>query len=73
MKNAIYVVTMYKFGERNNHSYVLIATMKKHKAIIMAEKEEQNSGEKYKAEIIEFIGDSSKTILELEKPSWVKK
>jgi len=71
MKNAIYVVTMYKFGERNNHSYVLAATLKKHKAIMMAEKEEQNSDEKYKAEIIEFVGDSGKVIYELKQSSWV--
>jgi hypothetical protein len=53
-KDKIYVVTMYRWGERENHSYVLGAYTKKALAISEADKEEQNRGAKYIAEILEY-------------------
>jgi len=50
----IYVITMYRFGNRNKHSYVLGAYSSKKKAIKYARIEEADRGEKYKAEILKI-------------------
>lgn len=50
--NLVYVVTMYRWGERENHSYVLGVFTKKHKAIKAADEEELCRGTKYSAEIL---------------------
>jgi hypothetical protein len=49
---------MYKYGERNNHSYLLGVRFKKQAAIDLAKKEEETRGfTKYKAEIAECDSD----------------
>ncbi len=53
-KNKIYVITMYKWGERINHSYVLGVYTKKALAISEADKEEQDRAGKYMSEILEY-------------------
>ena len=50
----IYVITMYRFGNRNKHSYVLGVYSSKKKAIKYARIEEADRGEKYKAEILKI-------------------
>ena len=61
MKNEeIYVVTMYRWGEKSKHSYLLGVYTKKHKAKKMAEEEEKTRGGKYEAEIIITELDSTK-------------
>lgn len=47
----IYVVTMYRWGEKSKHSYLLGVYTKKHKAKKEAEEEEKYRGGKYEAEI----------------------
>lgn len=48
MKNKkTYVVTAYKFGERNNHSYVVGVFNKKHAAISAADSHSEFRGYKY--------------------------
>ena len=53
-KNKFYIVNVFRWGERANHSYFIGVFNKKQKAIREAKKEEQyRGGIKYKAEIIE--------------------
>ena len=50
----IYVVTMYRWGERENHSYVHSVHGKKQAAIDAAKEEEENrGGSKYYPEVLE--------------------
>ena len=49
-----YVVTMYRFGRRNKHSYVLWVYSSKKRAKKYARIEE---ADKYKAEILEVVVD----------------
>lgn len=65
---------MYKYGDREMHSYVYGVFTKKHHAIKEAEKErEDRGGNKYYPEILEFEDNSTidnrnyKTIIELPK------
>jgi hypothetical protein len=57
--NKVYVVTMYKCGDRNNHSYLLGVFTKKNHALEMADEHEEYRGNKYDAEIIEVTVDVS--------------
>lgn len=43
----IYIVTAYRWGERENHSYVLGAFFKKHSAIKCADEHTKYRGGKY--------------------------
>lgn len=52
-KKEVYVVTMYRWANRENHSYVLGVWNKKFQAMKAATEEEQRRGGKYTAEIIE--------------------
>ncbi len=77
MKKEIYVVTMYRLGRRDGHSYVLGAFTKKQKAITATEIEIKNRGEKYMPEIIECIENEVdndyifKIIMPLKDPSYI--
>ena len=72
----IYVVTMYRWGDRESHSYVHGIYTKKELALKMAQEEkEYRGGNKYYPEILEFKKNfprsseeerEAKTILELE-------
>jgi hypothetical protein len=54
-KDKLYVVTMYRFANRENHSYVLGAFTKKPAAKQAAEAERlYRGGNKYFPEILEF-------------------
>ena len=53
----IYVITMYRFGNRNKHSYVLGAYLTKKVAKKYARIEEADRGEKYLAEILKIKVD----------------
>jgi len=53
-KNKIYVVTMYRSGNRDSHSYVLGAYIKKSLALSEADKEENDRGGKYLSEILKY-------------------
>ena len=73
-KNKVYVVSMYRFGADDTHSYVLCVATKKTKAEGEADAEEARRGnEKYSAEIIEFTPnepDSKKVIRERKLASY---
>jgi hypothetical protein len=47
----IYVVTMYRWGNAENHSYVLGAYDSKEQALVESHQEEMNRGGKYEARI----------------------
>ncbi len=52
-KNKLYVVTMYRLGERSNHSYLLGVFDSKHKALEKGVEHEEYRKSKYCAEILE--------------------
>ena len=54
MKRFYYVVTAYRYGNLELHSYVLGVYKKKHAAIKRAEAEESYRGGKYSCRIVEF-------------------
>lgn len=51
---TVYVVTMYRYGNHESHSYVLGAWSKKAKAQDEGVQEEEHRGGKYKPEITEW-------------------
>lgn len=53
----MYIVTMYRYANREAHSYVLGVWNEKRTAMKVAEKEEENRGGKYIAEIVEALLD----------------
>jgi len=53
-KNKYYVVTMYRWGNRENHSYVIGVFSTKTRAIKAGATEECWRGNKYIPEVIEF-------------------
>ena len=58
--SKLYIVNVFRWGERANHSYFVGVFSKKQKAIDEAKKEERyRGGIKYRAEIIETEIDSS--------------
>ena len=52
-KNKLYVVTMYRWGERENHSYFIGVFDKKQKAVDAGNAEQEWRGGKYDPEILE--------------------
>ena len=63
MKNEIYIVTAYRWGDKSDHSYNLGVFQKKHKAQQVAESHCQYRGGKYacvvyKCVLNEFDNDS---------------
>lgn len=63
----IYVVTMYRWGNRENHSYLLCICDAENKAVKRAKKEEHYRGGKYKAEIIKLQINA-----DMESAEWIK-
>jgi hypothetical protein len=59
LKHFIYVVTAYRWGDLNEHGYVVTATSKKHRAIKLAEEEENRRGFKYECQVIEVEAGTS--------------
>lgn len=57
MKLTVFVVTAYKFGDRENHSYTLGVFRKKNEAIKAADRETIERGGKYGCEVDEMIID----------------
>ena len=55
MAKPIYVTTMYRWGNREFHSYVLYAGVSQTLAITRGEAERLNRGGKYEPEVMEFI------------------
>lgn len=69
----VYVVTMYRFGERCNHSYVLGVWPKKWAAVKAAEAERMaRGGTKYMPEVLEVTNDDIKDIVELKLSPAIK-
>ena len=69
----IYMVLMYRSGDRKSHSYLLGVYQKKHAAIKAAEKEKADRGGKYYPHVQEWTlneQESGKTIVPLpdQKP-----
>jgi hypothetical protein len=50
---------MYRWGDRESHSYVIGVFTKKQKALDEGEKEEEWRGGKYSAEVLEFSPNES--------------
>lgn len=74
-KNKIYIVTMYRWGDRENHSYVHGVYNKKQKAIDKALEEQICRGGKYHPEVLEADINTTdcenfKVVLELEHNRW---
>lgn len=70
-KGKLYVVTMYRFGDRLNHSYVLGAFTHKTRAEKRGEMERDMRGGKYMPECLELepnqsTEDAVKVIIPLE-------
>ena len=62
-KNKIYVVTMYRWGSHEHHSYVVYAGLSKSGAMKAGEEERlYRGGNKYYPEILEVTPDSEKEI-----------
>lgn len=57
MKNKIYIVTAYKWGDREAHSYNLGVFNKKHKAQQVAESHAVYRGGKYACVVEECVPD----------------
>ena len=70
-KDILYVVTMYRWGDRDAHSYVLGVYTKKNAAIKAAELDTEYRGGKYAPEVLEVRpnintwDEESKTIINL--------
>ena len=70
-KGVLYIVTMYRWGDRDGHSYVLGIYTKKNAAIKAAECESEYRGGKYAPEVLEMKpniniwDDDPKTIIVL--------
>lgn len=79
MKTIIYVVTAYRFGNREKHSYVIGAFSKKAKAIKAAEDHTDYRGGKYSCHVEECVVDHfdnkddehSKAIYETKIPHYL--
>ena len=56
-KKEVYVVTLYRWGDRECHSYVTWAGRSKSAALKAADAEEEYRGGKYNAEVLEFGED----------------
>ena len=56
----VYIVTMYRYGDREKHSYVLGAFSTENDARECGEKEKDYRGGKYEPEIIKFYVDSQR-------------
>ena len=52
---------MYRWGFRENHSYVLYAGFSKHQAIVTGSTEQISRGDKYSPEVVEFTPGDVKT------------
>ncbi len=70
MKNKVYTVHAYRWGDRELHSYSVGVFSKKSKALREAEEHRTYRGGKYECEVIEWVVDdkeSQKVILKLPK------
>ncbi len=54
MKPEVYTVHAHRWGNRDNHSYIVGVYPDKEQAIKAAEDEEQHRGGKYSCEVIEW-------------------
>lgn len=71
MKPTVYTVHAYRWGDRENHSYLVGVYSKKHAAMKAGERETEYRGGKYECEVIEWQldrDDSQKTIVPLPQP-----
>lgn len=59
MKQNIYTVHAYRWGDRELHSYLVGVYKKKHAALKCAEAEEQWRGGKYECEVLEWLPDGA--------------
>jgi len=58
MKNKIYTVHAYRYGDRELHSYSQGVFTKKQAALVEAEKHSLERGGKYECEVVEWEPDS---------------
>lgn len=58
-KLSVYVVTAYRWGSINEHSYVLTATADRAEAIAAAREERDGRGLKYGVEVVEYPSEET--------------
>jgi hypothetical protein len=61
---------MYRYGDRESHSYIAYAGFNKHLAIVNGEDQKDYRGNKYDFEVVSFIPDvlgSRKTVYKLDE------
>ena len=66
VSKLVYVVTMYRYGDREKHSYVLGVFSNENTAHEWGDKEKDYRGGKYEAEIIKFCVDSPTDFLKVK-------
>lgn len=70
----IYVITAYRWGWRNGHSYVVGADTDKERALVIAQEHVEYRGGKYGCEVVEVAersdpsGDDAKQVAYVESP-----
>jgi len=72
MKNKVYVVIAYRWGEQSNHSYLLGVYTKKHAALVAGDEHREYRGGKYECEVIEADVESKFTSKEGSRWSYVR-
>lgn len=53
----IYITTMYRYGSKKEHSYVIYVGFNEHKAKEAGREESKFRGVKYSHEVVEYIPD----------------
>ena len=62
MKQTVYTVHAYRWGDRERHSYTVGVYSKKHAALKAAETEEEWRGGKYRCEVLEWTLDQGSEV-----------
>ena len=59
MKQTVYTVFAYRWGDRENHGYIVGVYSKKHAALKAAQVESDFRGKKYECEVLELAVDGN--------------
>ena len=68
MKRPIYVVTMYRWGSRENHSYIVWVGTSRKLALKAGDDEEYERGGKYSSEVLAFVDGTREFIVKRLSP-----
>ena len=58
-KPSVYVVVAYRWGELNNHNYIVTATADSAGAVAAAKEEHEGRGGKYGVEVVEYPAEET--------------